>query len=66
MSQYKQEQELDLKRLMPGGVAIGLLLHLFLFGGSIFFTVDPGEKAVIYYPLSNGIDKENVLGQGSF
>ena len=64
MSQYKQEQELDLKRLMPGGLVIGLILLLFLFGGSIFFTVDPGEKAIIYYPLSNGIDKENVLGQG--
>lgn len=31
---------------------------------SLFFTLQPREKAVMFYPFGSGLDKENVLGPG--
>lgn len=64
MSQYRQDQEIDIKKALPMiGIAV-LVIGLFLFGTNIYYTVDPGEKAVVFYTLGDGLDKEDVKGQG--
>ncbi|MEJ2004803.1 MAG: prohibitin family protein [Cyclobacteriaceae bacterium] len=44
-----------------GVVAIFILIGL---SSSIFYTIDAGERAVIFKKFGGGLDKENVIGQG--
>tara|TARA_Y100000994_G_scaffold242354_1_gene239188 strand:+ start:566 stop:1378 length:813 start_codon:yes stop_codon:yes gene_type:complete len=39
-------------------------IFLLLFGTRITYTVGPGEKAVVFQRFGDGLDKENVKGQG--
>ena len=64
MSQYRQDQEIDIKKLLPIAGGLAIIIGIILFGSKMTYTVEPGEKAVIFYRLGNGIDKENVKGQG--
>ncbi len=45
-------------------VVFGVFLGVLLAWKSFTYTVDPGEKAVIFRKFQNGLDKENVYGQG--
>ena len=49
------------------GAAFALLL-IMLLGTSVFYTVEPGEKAVVFHRLGvlgePGLDKVNIKGQG--
>ena len=46
-------------------LGIFTMIFIVLFGGArIFYTVEPGEKAVVFYRFGNGLDKENVKNQG--
>ena len=45
-------------------VAVVSALILIGLSSSIFFTIDAGEKAVIFKKFGGGLDKDNVLGQG--
>lgn len=40
------------------------VMFILLFGTRVFYTVGPGEKAVTFYRFGQGLDKENVKGQG--
>ena len=40
------------------------LIAVIILSSNIFYTLQPGEKGVIFRPLSNELDKENVLGVG--
>lgn len=51
------------KTLSLGIVILGALL-LVAFGSQLFFTLNPGERAVIFCPYSTGLDKENVFKPG--
>jgi len=42
---------------------IGLIIVLAL-SSSIFLTIDPGQKGVLFKRFGGGLDKENVYGQG--
>lgn len=33
--------------------------------GSLFYTVESNERAVIFYPFTTGLDRENVIDQGT-
>ena len=44
-----------------GVVAVFILIAL---SSSIFYTIDAGEKAVIFKKFGGGLDKDNVIGQG--
>ena len=44
-------------------VVVGIIT-IFALSNSIFYTIEPGEKAVIFYKFGGGLDKENVIGQG--
>ena len=44
-------------------IVIGLIAIIIL-SSNIFYTLQPGEKGIIFRPLSNELDKENVYGVG--
>jgi len=44
-----------------GVIALFILIGL---SSSIFYTIDAGERAVIFKKFGGGLDKENVIGQG--
>ncbi|MEA3494731.1 MAG: prohibitin family protein, partial [Bacteroidota bacterium] len=55
-----QNQKLT-KVLVIVGVVIVVLL---IFSSSMFITLQPGEKGVVFKRFSGGLDKENVQSQG--
>ena len=40
------------------------LIFIVLFGSSIFYTVEPGEKGVLFKKFAGGLDKETIYEQG--
>ncbi|WP_205461814.1 prohibitin family protein [Mangrovibacterium lignilyticum] len=44
-------------------IAVGVLLLIF-FGSSMFYTLQPGERAIIFKPFNDGLDKENIYLPG--
>ncbi len=51
---------------LPRFFVIGFVLVIFLLltGGNMFYTVNPGEKAVIFKRFGGGLDKDKVIPQG--
>jgi regulator of protease activity HflC (stomatin/prohibitin superfamily) len=47
--------------LIIGAVALVVIL---LFGSSMFVTIQPGERGVIFRPFTSGLDKENIYIPG--
>ncbi|MFV0555082.1 MAG: prohibitin family protein [Mangrovibacterium sp.] len=43
--------------------AIALAVVIF-FGSSMFFTLQPGERAVVFKPFNGGLDKERIFTPG--
>lgn len=53
------------RNLIRIGVAFGVaLILIILFANQLFFSINPGERGVIYKRFRGGLDKENVLRQG--
>ena len=42
-------------------IAVILLIYL---SSSIFYTIRPGERAVLFYKFGRGMDKENIQMPG--
>jgi regulator of protease activity HflC (stomatin/prohibitin superfamily) len=51
---------------LPKTMIIGIVGFIFivLFGSSMFYTVEPGEKAILFKKFGGGLDKENIYEQG--
>jgi regulator of protease activity HflC (stomatin/prohibitin superfamily) len=47
-----------------GVIGFGILVVLLLFGNSMFYTLQPGERGVVFKRFTGGLDKENVKDQG--
>lgn len=47
-------------------IILSIVAFFVLLGvsSSLFFTLNPSESAVIFYPFGKGLDKENILGEG--
>ncbi|MEM7105365.1 MAG: prohibitin family protein [Bacteroidota bacterium] len=50
-------------------VSLGIMAFIALIlvvglSNSIFYTIDPGEKGVLFKRFGGGLDKENIFGQG--
>jgi len=41
-----------------------IVVVLLFFGSSMFFTIQPGERGIIFRPFSKGLDKENLYIPG--
>ena len=53
-------------RKLPSAIIIGIVgfVLLTLFGSSMFYTIDPGEKGIIFKRFGGGLDKDNIYPQG--
>ena len=51
---------------IPKIFVIGFIAFLLILisGGKMFYTVDPGEKAILFKRFGGGLDKETVYDQG--
>ena len=51
---------------LPRPLIIGLvgLIFIVMFGSSMFYTIEPGEKGVLFKKFSGGLDKETIYEQG--
>ena len=51
---------------LPKAMIMGIvgLIFIVLFGSSMFYTVDPGEKGILFKKFAGGLDKETIYGQG--
>ena len=45
-------------------VIIASIAFIVLFGSSMFYTINPGEKGVLFKKFGGGLDKETIYGQG--
>lgn len=56
---------MDNKKFLPF-IIIGAIALFAIFGlsSSIFYTIEAGQKAVIFKKFQGGLDKENVISQG--
>ena len=45
-------------------MAIVASIFLILFGSSMFYTIEPGEKGVLFKKFAGGLDKETIYEQG--
>ena len=52
-------------RLVPY-IVLGIvaLIVVLILSSSLFYTIGPSERAIIFYKFGNGLDKENVIGSG--
>ena len=51
---------------LPKGIILGFvgLIFLIMFGSSMFVTIEPGEKGVLFKKFAGGLDKDEVYPQG--
>ena len=51
---------------LPRALVTGIagLIFIVLFGSSMFVTIEPGEKGVLFKKFAGGLDKETVYPQG--
>ena len=51
---------------LPRPLIIGLvgLIFIVMFGSSMFYTIEPGEKGVLFKKFGGGLDKETIYHQG--
>ena len=51
---------------LPKAMVMGVvgLIFVVMFGSSMFVTINPGQKGVLFKTLGNGLDKDYVYGQG--
>ena len=51
---------------LPRALVMGIagLIFIVLFGSSMFVTIEPGEKGVIFRKFSGGLDKDKIYEQG--
>ena len=51
---------------LPKAMIMGVvgLIFIVMFGSSMFRTIDPGEKGILFKKFGGGLDKETVYGQG--
>ncbi len=55
-----------MERRTVGVIAVvaAIIIFIIVFSSSIFYTVEAGERAVIFKPIGGGLDKENVIQPG--
>lgn len=51
---------------LPKAMVMGIvgLIFVVMFGSSMFVTINPGQKGVLFKTLAEGLDKDYVYGQG--
>lgn len=56
---------MDNRKFLPVVVVVAIAAVLIIaLSSSIFYTINAGERGVIFYKFGGGLDKENVIPQG--
>ena len=45
-------------------IAVMVLIFVIALSNSLFITIGPGEKGILFKRFGGGLDKENIYGQG--
>ena len=63
---FETNQDGGMTPRIPKIFILGFIAFLLILisGGKMFYTVDPGEKAILFKRFGGGLDKETVYGQG--
>ncbi|GAB5538825.1 MAG: hypothetical protein Salg2KO_09280 [Salibacteraceae bacterium] len=56
--------QLDSRKILLGVVVVFALIFVVAFSSSIFYTVQATERAVVFYTLGEGLDKDDVKTPG--
>ncbi|PCJ82978.1 MAG: peptidase [Flavobacteriales bacterium] len=64
MAQQYEQPQLDIKKLTPIIVIVGIILFLFIFGSKMTITIQPGHAGIIFKQFGEGLDKEKVYYEG--
>ncbi len=64
---YKQETNLEIMDKKSQAAIIGavvVLVAIIFFSSSMFYTIQPGERAIIFRKFTTGLDKEKIFEPG--
>jgi prohibitin 1 len=63
---FEANQDGGMTPRIPKLFVVGFIAFLLIMisGGKMFYTVDPGEKAILFKRFGGGLDKEKVYDQG--
>lgn len=59
-----QQQEFDLKKVLPIGIGIAALFILIISWSSMTVTINSGQAGVLFRMLDKGVDTETTYGEG--
>lgn len=59
-----QQQEFDLKKVLPIGIGIFALIILLISWSSMTVTINSGQGGVLFRLLDKGVDTETTYGEG--
>lgn len=56
---------MDNRKFLPFVViAVAVLITVIYLSSSLFYTISPGERGVVFYKFGAGLDKENIMTPG--
>ncbi|MBL4653628.1 MAG: prohibitin family protein [Flavobacteriales bacterium] len=64
MAQYDQQQPIDIKKLRPIFIGVGILFFIIMFGRSSFIILEPTERGILFKKYTTGLDIETIYGEG--
>jgi regulator of protease activity HflC (stomatin/prohibitin superfamily) len=59
-----QQEEINLKKVLPVGITIVVVIFLIIFWSRMTVTINSGESGVIFRLLSGGVDTEKTYSEG--
>ncbi len=59
-----QQQEFDLKKVLPIGVVIVAVIFVVIFWSRMTITIDAGHAGVLFETFSGGVDTDKTYGEG--
>jgi regulator of protease activity HflC (stomatin/prohibitin superfamily) len=60
----QSQQEFDMKKVLPIGIGVFVLLVLIISWSKMTVTINSGEGGVLFRLLDNGVDTENTYSEG--
>lgn len=65
MNQQNQPQDLNLKKMLPIAIIVGIVLVLIIFGSKMTYTIDAGHRGIIFSTFGGGIKMDQeAKGEG--
>lgn len=59
-----QQQEFDLRKILPVGIVIAVVIFIVIFWSRMTITIDAGHAGVLFETFSGGVDTETTYGEG--